>query len=97
MPYVEHTFRGWTIRGGMRVLVDAVSELLFTQLQYRSIAGPSALNGIIASTITSTISYNTLNSPINATSGKSYFYSLAFTGGRADRLIARGGRRARRG
>src|ERR1700739_1641972 len=57
------------------------SELLFTQLQYRSIAGPSALNGIIASTITSTISYNTLNSPINATSGKSYFYSLAFTGG----------------
>ena len=60
---------------------NQASELLFTQLQYRSIAGPSALNGIIASTITSTISYNTLNSPINATSGKSYFYSLAFTGG----------------
>ena len=57
------------------------SELLFTQLQYRSIAGPSALQGIIASTITSTISYNTINNPINATSGKSYFYSLAFTGG----------------
>jgi len=60
---------------------NQASELLFTQLQYRAIAGPSALNGIIASTITSTISYNTLNSPINATSGKSYFYSLAFTGG----------------
>lgn len=60
---------------------NQASELLFTQLQYRSIAGPSALNGIIASTITSTISYNTLNSPVNATSGKSYFYSLAFTGG----------------
>jgi len=60
---------------------NQASELLFTQLQYRSIAGPSALNGIIASTITSTISYNTLNSPINTTSGKSYFYSLAFTGG----------------
>ena len=60
---------------------NQASELLFTQLQYRSIAGPSALNGIIASTITSTISYNTLNSPINATMGKSYFYSLAFTGG----------------
>ena len=60
---------------------NQASELLFTQLQYRSIAGPSALNGIIASTITSTISYNTLDSPINATKGKSYFYSLAFTGG----------------
>jgi outer membrane protein insertion porin family len=57
------------------------SNLLFTQLQYRSIAGPSALDGIIASTITGTISYNTINNPINATSGKSYFYSLSFTGG----------------
>jgi outer membrane protein insertion porin family len=60
---------------------NQASELLFTQLQYRSIAGPSALEGIIASTITGTISYNTINNPINATSGKSYFYSLAFTGG----------------
>jgi outer membrane protein insertion porin family len=60
---------------------NQASELLFTQLQYRSIAGPSALEGIVSSTITSTISYNTINNPINATSGKSYFYSLAFTGG----------------
>jgi outer membrane protein insertion porin family len=57
------------------------SQLLFTQLQYRSIAGPSALEGIISSTITANISFNTINNPINATSGKSYFYSLAFTGG----------------
>jgi outer membrane protein insertion porin family len=60
---------------------NAASELLFTQLQYSSIAGPSALNGIISSTVTGTISYNTINNPINATKGKSYFYSLAFTGG----------------
>jgi outer membrane protein insertion porin family len=60
---------------------NAASELLFTQLQYGSIAGPSALNGILASTVTSTISYNTINNPINATNGKSAFYSLAFTGG----------------
>ena len=60
---------------------NAASELLFTQLQYGSIAGPSALDGIIASTVTGTISYNTINNPINATRGKSYFYSLAFTGG----------------
>jgi outer membrane protein insertion porin family len=57
------------------------SELLFTQLQYGSLAGPSALNGIIASTVTGTISYNTIDNPINATHGKSYFYSASFTGG----------------
>jgi outer membrane protein insertion porin family len=60
---------------------NQASDLLFTQLQYRSIAGPSALNGIIASTITATLSKNTINNPINATNGKSFFYSLAFTGG----------------
>jgi outer membrane protein insertion porin family len=60
---------------------NASSQLLFEDLQFGSLAGPSALNGIIASTVTGTISYNTINNPINATSGKSYFYSLAFTGG----------------
>jgi outer membrane protein insertion porin family len=57
------------------------SKLLFTQLQFRSVAGPSALNGIVSSTITPTISYNTVNNPINPTGGKSYYYSLAFSGG----------------
>ena len=57
------------------------SALLFEALQFSSLAGPSALNGIIASTVTGTISYNTIDNPINATHGKSYFYSLSFTGG----------------
>src|SRR5205807_452351 len=56
------------------------SKLLFTQVQFRSIAGPSALNGIVSSTITPTITYNTVNNPINPTGGKSYFYSLGFSG-----------------
>jgi outer membrane protein insertion porin family len=60
---------------------NQASNLLFTQLQYRSIAGPNALEGIVASTITPTITYNTINNPMNATSGKSIFYSLSFTGG----------------
>jgi outer membrane protein insertion porin family len=60
---------------------NQASTLLFTQLQYRSIAGPSASDGILASTVTGTITHNTINNPINATSGKSYFYSFAFTGG----------------
>ena len=57
------------------------SKLLFTQVQFRSIAGPSALNGIVSSTITPSITYNTVNNPINPTGGKSYYYSLAFSGG----------------
>jgi len=57
------------------------SKLLFTATQFRSIAGPSALNGIVSSTITPTITYNSIDNPINSTRGKSFFYSLAFQGG----------------
>jgi outer membrane protein insertion porin family len=57
------------------------SRLLFTATQFRSIAGPSALNGIVSSTITPTITYNSIDSPVNSTKGKSFFYSLAFQGG----------------
>jgi outer membrane protein insertion porin family len=56
------------------------SKLLFTQLQFRSIAGPSALNGIVSSTITPSVTYNTVDNPINATRGKSIFYSMGFSG-----------------
>lgn len=57
------------------------SKLLFEQLQFQSITGPSALNGIVASTITPSISYNTIDNPINPTKGKSFYYSVAFQGG----------------
>jgi outer membrane protein insertion porin family len=60
---------------------NSASELLFTSTQFRSIAGPNALNGIVSSTITPTITYNTINNPVNPTGGKSYFYSAAFQGG----------------
>jgi outer membrane protein insertion porin family len=60
---------------------NAASTLLFEQLQYRAISGPSALDGIISSAITPSISYNTINNPINATKGKSFFYSVSFVGG----------------
>ncbi len=56
------------------------SKLLFTQLQFRSIAGPSALNGIVSSTITPSISYNTVDNPVNATRGKSYYASVGVSG-----------------
>jgi outer membrane protein insertion porin family len=60
---------------------NAASTLLFEQLQYRAISGPSALNGIISSAITPSISYNTIDNPINATKGKSFFYSASLIGG----------------
>jgi outer membrane protein insertion porin family len=59
---------------------NAASSILFEQLQFRAIAGPSALDGIISSSITPSISYNTIDNPINATKGKSFFYSASFTG-----------------
>jgi outer membrane protein insertion porin family len=60
---------------------NTASQVLFQDLQFRSIAGPSALQGIISSTLTPTITYNTVDNPVNPRSGKSYFYSLGFTGG----------------
>ena len=59
---------------------NAASTLLFEQLQFRAIAGPSALNGIISSGLTPSISYNTIDNPINATKGKSIYYSASFVG-----------------
>src|SRR5713101_791097 len=57
------------------------SQLLFQSIQFRSFAGPSALDGIISSTITPTISYNSIDNPQEPTKGRSLFYSLALTGG----------------
>jgi outer membrane protein insertion porin family len=59
---------------------NSASTLLFEQLQFRAIAGPSALNGIVSSSITPSISYNTIDNPINATKGKSFYYSASFSG-----------------
>ena len=54
--------------------------ILFETLQYRSIAGPSALKGIRSSKITPTISYNTIDNPMNPTHGKSFYYGLGLEG-----------------
>jgi outer membrane protein insertion porin family len=60
---------------------NQASTLLFEQLQFRSVAGPSALDGIISSTITPSVSHNTIDNPQNPRKGRSYFYSVAFSGG----------------
>ena len=60
---------------------NTASQVLFEDLQFRSIAGPSALQGIVSSTLTPSITYNTVDNPVNPHTGKSYFYSMGFTGG----------------
>jgi len=56
------------------------AEVLFQTLQYRSFAGPSALQGIKSSKITPTLSYNTIDNPMNPTHGKSFLYSVSVEG-----------------
>jgi outer membrane protein insertion porin family len=60
---------------------NAASTLLFEQLQFRSVAGPSALDGIVSSTVTPSVTHNTIDNPQNPRKGRSYFYSLAVSGG----------------
>lgn len=70
---------GWT-----RSTIDAfsqASQLLFQSIQYSSLSGPSQLNGIVSSKLTPSITYNTVNNPVNPTTGKSYSYSMGFEGG----------------
>jgi outer membrane protein insertion porin family len=61
--------------------ISQSSQLLFESLQFQSLAGPSALNGIHQSKVTPTLSYSTVNSQLNPTNGKSFFYGLGFEGG----------------
>jgi outer membrane protein insertion porin family len=60
---------------------NAASQLLFQTVQFRSLAGPAALSGILSSTITPTLTYNRIDNPINPTTGQSFFYSFSFQGG----------------
>jgi outer membrane protein insertion porin family len=60
---------------------NEASQLLFEQLQFTSVAGPSALTGIVSSTITPSVSYNTIDNPQNPRRGHSLFYSAAVSGG----------------
>jgi outer membrane protein insertion porin family len=84
-PFRRFSFTRFSLTYGLsRTNITAfndTSQLLFTALQFRSVAGPSALNGIISSTITPSVTKNTVDNPQNPRHGKSYFYSAAFSGG----------------
>ena len=60
--------------------LSTASTALFNVLQFQQLEGPSSLNGIRESKITPTLTYNTVNNPVNPTSGKSLFVSTSFEG-----------------
>ena len=57
------------------------SQLLFEDLQFTSLAGPTALTGIRSSKITPSITYDRRNSGLNPTTGKMFSYAASFEGG----------------
>jgi outer membrane protein insertion porin family len=61
--------------------LSTASSALFEILQFQSLAGPSALAGIRSSRIVPSLTYNTVDNPVNPTRGKSFFYSFALEGG----------------
>jgi outer membrane protein insertion porin family len=61
--------------------LSTAATALFDVLQFQQLAGPSSLAGIRESKVTPTITYNTVNNPVNPTSGKSLFVSTSFEGG----------------
>jgi len=60
---------------------STAATALFTVLQFQSLAGPSSLSGIHSSRITPSLTYNTVDNPVNPTHGKSLFTSFALEGG----------------
>ncbi|HWX56817.1 MAG TPA: outer membrane protein assembly factor BamA [Verrucomicrobiae bacterium] len=61
------------------VFSDA-SRLLFESLNFRSISGPNALNGIVTSAVTPSFSYSTVDRQIGPHSGKSIYLSSEIAG-----------------
>jgi len=61
--------------------LSTASTALFTVLQFQQLQGPSSLAGIHESKVTPTLSYNTVDNPVNPTHGKSIYFSSSFEGG----------------
>jgi outer membrane protein insertion porin family len=91
--FASHAIKRWSHYGQTRLALSygytdtdiqpfsPAATLLFTAIQFQSVAGPSALNGIHQSSITSTLSYNSVDNPVNPHTGKNLFYSFRLEGG----------------
>lgn len=63
----------------LTVFSDA-SKTFFQTVNFRSISGPNALNGIITSSLTPTYGFSTIDSPVRPHRGRSFFVSTEFAG-----------------
>lgn len=52
----------------------------FQYINFSGVAGPNSLTGIRTSSITPSYTYNTVNSPINPTQGRSLYFAFQFAG-----------------
>jgi outer membrane protein insertion porin family len=60
---------------------SVATTALFSILQFQSLTGPSSLSGIHSSRIVPSLTYNTVDNPMNPTHGKSLFTSFSLEGG----------------
>jgi outer membrane protein insertion porin family len=62
------------------VTQTTAAQNYFEYIDFAGVYGPNSLDGIKTSSITPSLTYNTVNHPINPSSGKSIFFSLGFAG-----------------
>ena len=63
----------------VQTLTTAANDY-FQYINFSGVAGPNSLTGIRTSSITPSYTYNTVNSPINPTAGRSVYFATAFAG-----------------
>jgi outer membrane protein insertion porin family len=61
--------------------LSTAATALFSVLQFQQLAGPSSLAGIHESRVVPSLTYNTVDNPVNPTHGKSFFTSTSVEGG----------------
>jgi outer membrane protein insertion porin family len=60
--------------------LTTAAQVYYQSLNFQNFNGPNALTGIVSSSITPSYTYNSVNSPINPSAGKSISFSTKFTG-----------------
>jgi outer membrane protein insertion porin family len=60
--------------------LTTAAQVYYQALNFRNFNGPNALSGIMSSSITPSYTYNSVNSPVNPSGGKSISFSTKFTG-----------------
>jgi outer membrane protein insertion porin family len=63
----------------IKTLTNAAQDY-FQYINFSGVSGPNSLNGVRTSHVTPSYSYNTVNSPLNPTAGRSIFLSIDTAG-----------------